>query len=563
MSVSLQMSMVELLNADSLRVLQPKHLKVPLYPHQLASIYKLIDCFDGYYDEVMKTYMYVTKFQLSNKEGSGKSFIIMGMIDTNILGKLNISKVVSDNRVEKSSVISFRFIPSYVNELPRCILVLNSLMSTWKEYIKQSTLNYFIMETDEDIEKVRSSDRYSIKYVLTTDMAIKKLEEKVTFSILFVDEADSIAKNISSHLFSHYTVLVSSNKDEMHKQFEVPSEFIVDCEKQFITKSVNYCKLNELEINCAMSYLYNIINGFVPDEAREYLVVDDFVSFCKIMNAEYNTEEEIIRKILKDLEQKIEICTLKVKHAIELNSSSLQHEEQRKKYQESLDNLKKRIESQKTCCVCCEEYKPGDNKLIMKCCKNSVSAACFVEVKLRTNCCPFCRHEFGESEGFYMVVNNMEDSKKLIIKKEQPPQPEENIMTVEEIKEYASKNRKYSVLKKIIHTLTCSGKRFLIFSRRSEDSGYLNFEEYGIKKMGSDEDVNEKNVMDLRNKKLNGLVLNIETHGMGLNFEYVDDIIFLCKYSPEKKSQAISRANRCGRKANHELNIWILTDGSE
>ena len=560
MSVSLQMSMVELLDADSPRVLQPKHLKVKLYPYQLASIYKLIDLLDGSYDEVMKTYTHVTKFQLSNKEGSGKSLIMMGMADVDILGKLSVSSAKNGGRLERTTVISYRFIPQYVNELPRCILVLNSMMSTWKKYIKQTTLDFFIMETEEEIEKVRKADRYNIKYILTSEVAIKKLDEKVTFSILFIDEAGSIAKDISSNLFAHFTILVSSNREEMYKQFETPSEFVVDCEKSFISKSVNYCKLNEIEINCAMSYLFNIINGFIPEEAREYLVVDDYESFCKIMHAEFNTEEEIIKKILKDLEQKIELCTVKIRHAIELNSSSIVHEEQRKKYQESLKNLKERIENQETCVVCLEAYEPGDNKLIMKCCKNSVSASCFVTVKSTSNACPFCRHELGEDGGFYMVVNNMNDKKERS-KKEKPI--EKNIMTIEEIREYASKNRKYHVLQKIIHTLTCSGKRFLIFSRRSEDGNYLSFEEYGIKKLGSNNEENEKNIVDLRNRKLNGLVLNIETHGMGLNFEYVDDIILLCKYSPENKSQAIARANRCGRKADHELNIWILTDGSE
>ena len=62
------MSMVDLLNSDSPRVLQPDHLKVKLYPHQLASIYKLKELFNGSFDEVMKTKTYVTNFNSQIKK---------------------------------------------------------------------------------------------------------------------------------------------------------------------------------------------------------------------------------------------------------------------------------------------------------------------------------------------------------------------------------------------------------------------------------------------------------------------------------------------------------------
>ena len=101
----------------------------------------------------------------------------------------------------------------------------------------------------------------------------KKMDQKVSFSSSFIDEADTIGKTVSTNTFGHFTILVSSNREEMFKQFEVPSEFVVDCEKDFIIKSVNYCELNEITLNCAMS---NIVNSYVPEEAHRFLVIDDY-----------------------------------------------------------------------------------------------------------------------------------------------------------------------------------------------------------------------------------------------------------------------------------------------
>jgi SNF2 family DNA or RNA helicase len=179
---------------------QPKEIKVPLRPHQLAMIYAMHQkektCIDGF--EVNDEIHYSQAAVLGDKVGSGKTLTTLGYL---AYKKANpITSVF--NRINMRSQTTFW------SKKPICttecsgntlIIVPHTLFHQWKHAITtQTNLSFFEVKTTKALEKTDFADLIKTRDVtlmsntiIKTFMATEQ-RHNIQWSTLIFDEVDSI-----------------------------------------------------------------------------------------------------------------------------------------------------------------------------------------------------------------------------------------------------------------------------------------------------------------------------------------------------------------------------------
>jgi hypothetical protein len=594
------------LNEESDRIDQPQNINIKLKDHQLAIIKH---CYD--IEDINICNIGI----MSDKPGTGKTFVILGMI--------------------------------YIsNKKPNIIIVPQNIISQWSNAINQFSNGIIkykkITEYSELLNLYDSSfalelSNYDI--IITTSLYYNMLattmkSNNIKVERVFFDEIDSISSFLITEINSNFVWFVSAsfNYYEMGIYKNKIDENLIPyitckCNNSFIDYCMNLPSQNIYKIICKNMYLDNIFNGILSNEEYKLLNAMDYSRLKKkFCNRIAQNEKEALDYLVKDKIDIIDIETIRIEDLErqlnilnddkrisilkkQLEKSKLSLEENNTK----LNLLRDRLKENNCCPLCYNDFING-KKLLTNCCKNVVCYECtnnwFNNMK-KENCiwcntkdikfedyiilkeesdniCRLCDKEYDSIDNkcysncckkdvcrtcIKEWYHKMLKDKCLVCLKEEIMYDDfMNEKEHEEMKLNEQSGIKYTRKTKIefmeyfIRTKIYADCKVILCSnyiRIFNDIKKL-LNTYNIKyKELDDGNINSivKSINDYNYGNINVLLLNSNLFGCGLNLQCTTDIVFLHKTELELEKQIIGRAQRIGRTNN--LNIWYLMHQNE
>lgn len=590
------------LNDSSHKYIGNIQSKVNLKNHQLSALHRcivmennrLLNSTEDY------EYMYSNIGILGDAPGSGKSYIILALIQANSEPKIRLKNIST-----YMNHFSFMYKNKLTNNLKfentNLIVCPTSCIRQWITYIDlffENRITYFkVSRINHFQELINSKKVYDIVLVNSTNysrMANYYNENGIKTNRVIFDEVDNAntpgAKRIEAHFYwllsatyenilypfpryetyyddlgckKYYTIstgilqnifvkdiflnvlkLKPTDCNALHKNL------IVKNEDTYVKESFDIPELVKTIIKCKESLVLNILNGLTSETVIKCLNAGDMntaIKELKIRNV--NTEDHIIDIIMKNLKDELrnKQLILKCTQEMSFDSTDIQMEriqninDQIKNLEEKLKKLLQRLVDNSMCNICYNEM--DDGKIITPCCKNSFCLKCLVKWTQYTNNCPICRHEPFNIVDMYVI--------RQVINTVQHHEKEEELLD------------KFAMFEKMILKMNSEKSKVLIFSEYNDSLEKIEriLHTNNIYSLTlQDKGINSK-IDKYKTGFVNILLINSRYFGCGINLEFTTDIILFHKFDTSLEKQVLGRAQRPGRKS--PLNVWYLLNENE
>jgi hypothetical protein len=593
------------LDENSNRIIQPNNLKIKLKEHQLTSIYAMNElenngkinrniksCIYKFqiYDESAANYYWLpdraknlknidytieTNFGiLSDIVGSGKTYIVMGLLNHNLLTS------EKDKIFSTSTYSCLKYKDNQKSFKTNLIIVPHNLVTQWKNafsycnlktYViaKKSDINYLEypenlftdeLNVDDEFNKFNTIEYYDV--IICSSTMIDDYYTKfniVKYSRIIIDEVCSIKLPADLNWDANFIWFITATPSginylkklyireivsKMHKL--IFDNIIIKNNDEYVSKSMSLPNLNQILIKCFTPKELEMVREFVPKEVMDMLNAGNMKEAIFKLNCNIDTDDNILQ-----------VLTNKISKEIHNKKAELTYQEtiiptDKKAHDESISKLKDKINSLQTkydsisirikdfnkenCPICLEEFAssvPG----ILPCCNQIFCITCLA---LINGTCPMCRISF-KMNNVSVIMNDYKNDKNNKLKNN--------------VKQSITK---IDALIKIIKDKP--NGRFLLFSNYDQTFDNLinrmtNEKIKFSKVMGSNSVIN-KIIERFTNNEIRVLMLNATNYGSGLNLQMATDIIIYHQLPLELETQVIGRAQRIGR--TEPLNIYYL-----
>jgi SNF2 family DNA or RNA helicase len=532
-------------------VSQPHGLKVKLFPHQLASIYKMEHLEETKTIET-ENYVKYTKIGInSDLTGFGKTLAIIGLIirdkmEWNLEFPHTHEMITSDSRGLVKTYTTARF-----DKLPtNLILVSQSIIGQWEKELQKSDLKFTSVISNKDIEKI-TLENYDV--VLVSPSFYNKIvimNPKFAWKRFIFDEPGNL--RISGMLpiqagfywFVTATPLSIYNNHKnckgsfmrelfYYNNFNSDNElFIKDITIQnnpeFVRESFDMPPTEHLYHNCYQPIL-NAISCFVSNTIKIMIEAGNIEGAIIALGGTKTTN--IVELIKEKKQNELQVITEKI--------STCSDEIRKQNYISQKDNIIRQISLieerfqnmlNDNCLICCEKFK---NPILEPGCQNLFCGECLLTWLQRKNSCPACRIRVNPSDLIYVESRDIDNDDSAV---ENKYEKEIRMTKVQKVVDIIRKNK--------------DGK-FLVFSEydstfypicdalREHKIGFIEIK--GCVK-------NREKMLDLfKSGKIPVLFLNSTFNGAGLNLTESTDIILCHQMTESQETQIIGRANRIGR----------------
>jgi hypothetical protein len=541
--------------------------KIKLKPHQEALLYKVLDV-----DEKV-SFSNVPYGVMSDKPGSGKTYVVLAMI-----------------------YFAIKFLNSKGANI---IVVPHNIYTQWVNSIKKFlgellTFKLLLEYSDINLLYTNPSMLYQHDIILTTSLYYDTFASTVSSLKLnvrrtFFDEADTI-KNLLAHsmpcamtwfisasikrVFDQKTNTATIGSYKLHLNQLLNNECF--CSAEFIDSNIVLPKPNFEYFKCKDFYLDNILTNILTREQLSYINGHDY-SNIRTICGNANIKET------KDIVENLYINTMKNLHDV---NEQIKEIEKKLKYCYNQEEKNKYLETKDKLTIQQNNFENITNQIKNLAMNLNLCINCFKKLKSQEN---INKNTFKIE--FYLMECNLglcnqcyikEIKNELLINENTPIEKIKikclnckNHHLVESLKyntEEFSFNKKelelenMNKLKIMEKILEICGKKIIIYSQfrgvnsniktlLSDNYGYLQLDGGNIKDLD--------NILDnfRNNNKINILLIDDTSFGVGLNIEYTTDIIFFNYIEPKIKEQLIGRAQRLGRTS--KLNIWELLYANE
>lgn len=579
------------LNENSKIYDQPINITTKLKPHQLAALYKIKEMeqneFIYYKSDINNEDYYEIRTNIGiigDKVGYGKTLIALSLIaelklknifiNDKSIKTYNINFNNNDNNDSNNMIIKHinskieNISNNYINTT-LIIVPRGPVYNQWKTSIKkQSKLN--ILEID-DLRKIKTLTKikdnneeiikkYFEKYdgILIKNTTLKKLliyyynfNLILKWSRIIVDEAHDILNSISnlSYLYlwlisASYTQLLNiksgtTNSLNLIKNL-LKNELdyvIVKSNINFIKKSFELPKINEIVYKCKISLKLDVIRPYLSKSLIEKLDASDLHGMIKEMGGKVISENNIIDIFTTNLKKDIHNKKCDLEHILKIDIDENERKNKKEIISKNIKILEDRLYelterlsyiNEKKCSICLDNI---NNPIYLEC-SHTFCSKCLIIWHKRNNTCPECREEIKFSGTILPSLDNdnNDDNNKLKSKE----------------------NTLINIIKQ-----KKEGK-FLIFSKI--ENGFTN-----IKNILSENNISYNEIKGntgcmnniLKNFKegnLNVILLNTHYAGSGIDISFATDVI-IYHAMRNYKNQAIGRAYRVGR----ELPLTVHT----
>jgi hypothetical protein len=552
------------LDFKSNKICQPKLLNIELKEHQKTAIYAMNyieqkGCIETK-DKTIETNIGI----LSDKVGSGKSFMVIGLICHNkitkeypmiINGCKNICVKIKVNNIIKTNLI----------------IVPHGLVNQWSNFLKISKLKFKSVNKNTDIQFSDMDNIENYDVILLSANKYYNFMSKndpsfnLTWNRIFIDESDSINIKNFNGIFANFIWFITATPynlrhslkhmpkyyfKEISYSLDIFADIFVNNNDEFVDASMNLPEYNKYIIICDTPHELRIVSKFIPRHVLDMINAGNSDEAIKMLNYNVDTNENIIEVVTKNIKNKLYNYEIKLEA---LNKMKITNKEEHSKKLENitkeiircknrLDSIKKKIMGidNEVCSICISEMtKP----VLLNCeCKGMYCFECIILWLDKKNTCPECRNNISKND-----INVIDNEKK---EKKEKEEKKEKKTKIDELGKILERNKK--------------GK-FLIFS--VYDATFTKIVEklndqklrYSVLKGTSDQI--SKTINKFEKGEINILMLNAQYYGSGLNLQMATDIIMFHRFNSQLEKQVIGRAHRLGRK--EALNVHYLLYDNE
>lgn len=539
-------------------VAQPYEVNVELFPHQLAIIYKMEKLED---ENIIQKDNYIKKTKIGingDITGYGKTLAMIGLTARDKFEwDLNTPYVFETTITEAKGRIKNYFVSRYDKLPTTLILVSNSIIGQWEKELLKTTLKYYIIKSNKDLENVKAEENNIVIVTPTHYNKITMMYSKFAWKRFIFDEPGHLKIGGMREIHAGFYWFVTATPEEIVGQHKFckgnfmrdiisgmydPECFISDItvknNPEFVKASFEMPQTNYIYHKCYQP-IYNVINGYVSSSVRSMIeagnIKDAIESLGGIKTS--NIVELIKLKKLEEIEEingKINMYNIR-QDEIKINNWIQKRERIENQLKEIDEKYKTMLQS--ACNICSEILT---DPVLEPQCQNLFCGKCLFKWLEQKKSCPMCRCDILPSNLIYIENNNsLEDNNKIIEK-------EEIKMTkIEKIIDIIIKNKE--------------GK-YLIFS--NYDNTF-----YPICNAMNENDIkfvqvcgtikNRERILELfKTGDIPVIFLNSTTDGSGINLTETTDIILCHQMDRSTEKQIIGRALRIGRK--EPLNIHYL-----
>jgi len=539
---------------------QPKNLKINLFPHQLASIYKMENLELNNFIE-KEYYNKETKIGVNaDIAGFGKTLSMLGLIlrdkmEWDLDTPFIFEKIIptSQNRIKTYYIKRFEKLPTTL------ILVSQSLIGQWEKELQNTNLKYQKILTQKNIENLVPHNNdivlviptmYNKLVTLYSDYAWKRFifdepghikvtcmkEVYANFYWLITATPNSIKTLVGNLKNNFMKDLIQSDNDwvDIETRFE---DIILRNDPEFIKASFEMPQTNHIYHECYSS-IYNAIQNFVSPTVKSMIEAGNIEDAILALGGERtsNIIELIKLKKIKEKEE-IELKITLYKNREDIDNLTL-WENKKKIILNQLNDIDNKFQLMlsEPCSICYENLK---EPILEPSCQNLFCGECLLTWLDKNNSCPLCR--------------NFIELKKVIY-----------IKTTESCNNLKSiKEKRFTKNEKIVEIIKNKKEgKFLIFSEYEKSFipifNILKENEIPFLEIKGSSHTREKNLALFKEGNINVIFLNSTINGAGLNLQEATDIILYHEMKYNDQNQIIGRANRIGRKKPltvHHLNI--------
>ena len=534
---------------------QPSNLKVSLYPHQLATIYKM-EKFESDNIIYKDNCIIETKIGVNaNITGYGKTLEMIGLLARDKM-EWNLetpfvferTDIISKNRIKCSYISRFEKLPTTL------ILLTPNIIGQWDKELKNTSLKYEIIIKKKDIDNVKVQDFDIILTIPAVYNTLVSTYKDYAWKRFIFDEPGHSKVPAMKEVYANFYWFVTATPNSittLHRKcegsfmkelinyrwtdFETQfSNIIIRNDPEFIKASFNMPRTNHFYYECYQP-IYNALKNFVNPKIKTMIEAGNIYGAITSLGGEItdNIFDIIKRKKqeeLLEIDAKIQIYTLR-------NDQDNISEWVDKKINiiNQINDIENKFQNilNEQCPICLETLsKP----ILETNCHNIFCGSCIFTWIEKNNTCPLCRH-------------TLEVSKLVYIQDEKTDDKNESHQTL------------FSKPEKIIDIIKNNTEgKFLVFSEEQESFNIISkiLKENNIlfvEIKGSVKTI-QKNLEYFKSGKIKVLFLNSNTSAAGINLQETTDIILYHKMALNNENQIIGRANRIGR--NIDLNVHHL-----
>ena len=535
---------------------QPSEINIPLFPHQLASIFKM-EKLENDNTIIKDDYIKKTKIGInSDITGFGKTLTMLGLIARdNMEWDLDVPYVYETVISEAKGRIK-NYFTSRLDKLPTTlILVPSSIIGQWEKELNHTTLKYYIVKNKKDTENLRA-EKYDV--VVTTSIHyndIVMMYSKFAWKRFIFDEPGHLKVAGMREIHAGFYWFVTATPDLIYSKQKFCknnfmrdilsnmydpdcfiSDLIIKNDPEFVKASFEMPPTNYITHLCYQP-LYNVVMNYVSSTVRTMIEAENIEGAIELLGGSKtsNIVELIKNKKLHEIQQiDLNISYSKViNDPIKENNWLLKRERVEKQIEELDLKYEEMLESD--CVICAEKLK---EPVLEPSCQKLFCGKCLLSWLSQKNSCPICR-------------NTVELKNLIYINKDKA--------FTEEKKEY--KEKKMTKIEKILSIIQSNKEgRFLVFSDYDNtfypicNSLKENEIEY-VQIRGTIKN-REKNIDSFKGGKIPVIFLNSTTDGCGINLTEATDIILCHQMDKCTENQILGRALRIGRRV--PLNVHYL-----
>jgi hypothetical protein len=414
---------------------------IKLKPHQLALIKRCIEreqnAIEFSDNELILRNRYASMKCdigiIADKVGSGKSYVILGIIMTDTIPNQHVARNVSYGNghlcLETKS-------PRLIDKNVNIIVIPHILQKQWCQYIElfSKKIKYYLVNKHKSLTNLETEiDKHQILVVTGTFYKyVRGLFYLNNWRVrrVFYDEVDSTNTPCAHYLSSRFIWFVTasyknvlfpiqkihydrrninnsyvlshgiSNNLFVKKLFIDMIKVMGDVELQaldkivlrntdeFVDQSFNLPEITQHIISCRTPIEVDVLTGVVSREIINSLNAGDIKSAISfIQSSNLDTEANIINKALDELKNKLRnICIRENAVKQYVYSSDEQRNvaiarvlDEKATYENKIQLMETRIVSNKLCIIC---YNEAVNKCISKCCQNTYCLECISKWKM-------------------------------------------------------------------------------------------------------------------------------------------------------------------------------------
>jgi SNF2 family DNA or RNA helicase len=538
---------------------QPKEIQVPLYQHQLASIYQMEKREHEQRVENGNTIVETNISVNADTTGYGKTLAMITLVYRDKM-KWDLSTPYQQSTI--TTYASGRIKKTTTNEYDKIdvtlVLASQSIIHQWYDECQRTPLSVKMITSKQLVDTVMI-ENYDV--ILVTPTMYNKLISKynqIAWKRFIFDEPGHLKIPAMNKIIAGFIWLVTATPDAIiaqHKNcrhsfmqdlicfagwgpFTIHFDYmIIKNSDEFIQQSFSMPPTNQIYHKC-YNPIYKAINGFVTENISQMISAGNIQGAIKALGGgETQNIAELVKqkKIaeLEELESRLTIYKIKNKKK-QIESLTIKIE----RLNAQLKELTNRYEIilKGDCSIC---FSSITNPVMEPNCQNIFCGQCLLTWFNTKNTCPLCRDNVQTKELIYINTNETNQKSH---KNSEPPQPQ------------TKNNKIISLLKEN------SNRKFIIFSSWDEtftpirthlEQNNISFIEV---KGGVEE--RKKNIDSFKDGDTQVIFLNSRFNGAGINLQEASDIIVYHEMENSTLNQIIGRANRIGR--TKSLNVHHL-----